>query len=302
MKDQTPKDDEQSARPHDQQDKGLRDESVRGEGASVDSASDDAARDESILPIDLPIDEHFEEVNENGKKVRRRGIYLLPNLFTTAALFSGFYAIMAAMQGNFEFSALAILAAMIFDGLDGRVARMTNTTSEFGVQYDSLSDMVSFGVAPALVVYSWALVDLGKFGVGVAFVYVAGAALRLARFNTQVGEVDKRYFIGLASPAAAAVIAGMVWAGFDVDMAGRPSIVAGIVTALMGLLMVSNVKYSSFKELDFRGRVPFFMILLVVLAFGVVAIDPPRILLGLFGLYAASGLAMWVWSLRKKGS
>lgn len=245
----------------------------------------------------LPVDEHIEEVQENGKKVRRKGIYLLPNLFTTAGLFSGFYAIMSAMHGEFEFAALAIFAAMIFDGLDGRIARMTNTTSEFGVQYDSLADMVSFGVAPALVMYFWALVDLGKFGVGVAFVYVAGAALRLARFNTQVGEVDSRYFIGLASPAAAAVVAGIVWAGFDVSMAGRPSVVAGIITAMMGLLMVSNVRYSSFKALDLRGRVPFAVILAVVIAFGVVAVDPPRILLALFGTYAASGLVLWVWRL-----
>ncbi len=250
----------------------------------------------------LPVDEHVEEVQENGEKVRRKGIYLLPNLFTTAALFSGFYAIMSAMQGHFEFAALAIFAAMIFDGLDGRVARLTNTTSEFGVQYDSLSDMVSFGVAPALVMYQWALVDLGKFGVGAAFVYVAGAALRLARFNTQVGTVDSRYFVGLASPAAAAVVAGMVWAGYDVAMSGRPSIVAGVITALMGLLMVSNVKYSSFKKLDLRGRVPFVMMLAVVLIFGVVSIDPPRILLALFGLYAASGLVMWGWALRNKKS
>ncbi|NIB44458.1 CDP-diacylglycerol--serine O-phosphatidyltransferase [Pseudomaricurvus alkylphenolicus] len=247
----------------------------------------------------LPVDEHVEEVHENGKKVRRKGVYLLPNLFTTAALFSGFYAVIAGMNGQFEWAAIAIFVAMILDGMDGRVARMTNTTSEFGVQYDSLSDMVSFGVAPALVMYFWALSDLGKFGVGVAFVYVAGAALRLARFNTQVGEVDKRYFIGLASPAAAAVIAGMVWAGFDVEMAGRPSLFAAIVTALMGLLMVSNVKYSSFKELDLRGRVPFVVILAVVLVFGVVAMDPPRILLAIFGLYAASGLVTWAWSLRQ---
>ncbi len=260
-----------------------------------DSSKDKTKLDESLLPVD----EHVEEVHENGQKVRRRGIYLLPNLFTTAALFSGFYAILSAMHGNFETSALAILAAMIFDGLDGRVARLTNTTSEFGVQYDSLSDMVSFGVAPALVMYFWALVDLGKFGVGVAFVYVAGAALRLARFNTQVGEADPRYFIGLASPAAAAVVAGMVWVGYDVDMAGRPSVIAGLITAVMGLLMVSNVKYSSFKELDLKGRVPFAMMLAVVLVFGVVSMDPPRILLSLFALYASSGLFMWVWALRK---
>lgn len=264
------------------------------------SAKDESRKGKKLDESLLPIDEHVEVVHENGEKVRRRGIYLLPNLFTTAALFSGFYAILSAMHGNFETSAIAILAAMIFDGLDGRVARLTNTTSEFGVQYDSLSDMVSFGVAPALVMYFWALVDLGKFGIGVAFVYLAGAALRLARFNTQVGEVDPRYFIGLASPAAAAVVAGMVWVGFDVEMAGRPSIVAGLITAVMGLLMVSNVKYSSFKELDLKGRVPFVMILAVVLVFGVVSMDPPRILLALFALYAASGMLMWVWALRKK--
>jgi len=258
--------------------------------------STEQVEEESLIPVD----EHVEEVVVDGKKVRHKGIYLLPNLFTTAALFCGFYAIMSAMHGNFEFAALAIFGAMIFDGLDGRVARMTNTASEFGVQYDSLSDMVSFGVAPALVMYFWALVDLGKFGVGVAFVYVAGAALRLARFNTQVDEVDKRYFIGLASPAAAAVVAGIVWVGFDVEMAGRPSVIAGIITALMGLLMVSNVKYSSFKELDFAGRVPFVVILLVVLGFGVLAMDPAKILLAVFAIYAASGLVMWLWGLRKK--
>jgi CDP-diacylglycerol--serine O-phosphatidyltransferase len=231
--------------------------------------------------------------------VRRKGVYLLPNLLTTAALFSGFYAIISGVNGHFEAAAVAIFVAMIFDGLDGRVARMTNTSSEFGVQYDSLSDMVSFGVAPSLVMFSWALSDLGKLGWAVAFVYTAGAALRLARFNTQVDEVDKRYFIGLASPAAAAVIASMVWVGFDVEMAGRPSIVAAIATGLMGLLMVSNVKYSSFKEIDFKGRVPFVVILAVVLVFGLVTIDPPMVLLLLSAAYAVSGLLTWLWSLRK---
>jgi len=254
-------------------------------------------RDEASI---LPVDEHVEEVSENGRKVRHKGVYLLPNLFTTAALFSGFYAIIAGMHGNFESSAIAIFVAMVLDGLDGRVARMTNTTSEFGVQYDSLSDMVSFGLAPSLVMFSWALSDLGKFGWAVAFVYTAGAALRLARFNTQVGEVDPRFFIGLASPAAAAVVAAMVWVGHDVEMAGRPSIIAAVITGLMGLLMVSNVKYSSFKELDFKGRVPFVVILAIVLVFGLVTIDPPRILLALFGCYAISGLLMWCWSLRAR--
>lgn len=248
----------------------------------------------------LPVDEHVEEVTEGGKKVRHRGVYLLPNLFTTGALFSGFYAIVSGMHGNFEAAAIAIFVAMILDGLDGRVARLTNTASEFGVQYDSLSDMVSFGVAPALVMFSWALTDLGKFGMAVAFIYAAGAALRLARFNTQVGFVDKRVFIGLASPAAAAVMAGMVWSGFDVDMAGRPSVLAGLITAGLGLLMVSNVKYNSFKSVDFKGRVPFVVMLAVVLVFGVVTIDPPRILLALFAGYALSGPAVWFWRARKK--
>lgn len=248
----------------------------------------------------LPIDEHVEVVSEDGKPVRHKGIYLLPNLFTTAALFSGFYAIISAVQGRFEIAALAIFCAMVLDGLDGRVARMTNTSSEFGVQYDSLSDMVSFGVAPALVMYLWALSDLGKFGLGMAFIYTAGAALRLARFNTQVHEVDKRYFVGLASPAGAAVVAGIVWVGFDVEMAGRPSIVAGVITALMGLLMVSNVKYNSFKELDFKGRVPFVVMLLVVLAFAFIASNPAVVLLTIFGLYAASGLVGWLWGLKAR--
>ena len=158
----------------------------------------------------LPVDEHVEEVSENGQKVRRRGIYLLPNLFTTSALFSGFYAVIAGMHQNFEAAAIAIFVAMALDGLDGRVARLTNTTSEFGVQYDSLSDMVSFGLAPALVMFSWALAPLGKLGWAAAFAFAACAALRLARFNTQVKVVDKRYFIGLASPAAAAVLASIV--------------------------------------------------------------------------------------------
>ena len=157
----------------------------------------------------LLIDDHEEEVSVDGKTVRKRGIYLLPNLFTTAALFSGFFAIISGMHGNFENAAIAIFAAMIFDGLDGRVARLMNAQSKFGAEYDSLADMVSFGVAPALVVFSWALVDLGKFGWAVSFIYVACAALRLARFNTQIDTADKNYFTGLASPAAAAVMAGL---------------------------------------------------------------------------------------------
>ena len=241
------------------------------------------------------IDEHIEEVVENGKSVRHKGIYLLPNLFTTGALFSGFYAIIAGMNGNFEAAAIAIFVAMLLDGLDGRVARLTNTSSAFGEQYDSLSDMVSFGVAPALVMFSWALQDLGKFGWAAAFTYCAGAALRLARFNTQIGVVDKRYFIGLASPAAAALVAGTVWVGSDSEAAGVFLWLCALITAAAGVLMVSNVRYTSFKEVDFRGRVPFVVMLAVVLAFAVVTIDPPRILLAVFARYAFSGPATVLW-------
>lgn len=223
----------------------------------------------------------------------RRGIYLLPNLFTTAGLFAGFYAIVAGMKGNFEAAAIAVFVAMIMDGLDGRVARLTGTESEFGAQYDSLSDMVCFGVTPALVVYSWGLQYLGKFGWLAAFFYAATTALRLARFNTQLGSSDKRFFIGLPCPAAAAVVAGMVWVGTDFAIPGmRISEIVGLVTVVVGSLMVSNVPYNSFKELDLKGHVSFFAVLLVVLIYLLIAWDPPKVLFGVFFLYALSGPVM----------
>lgn len=244
----------------------------------------------------LPVDEHVEEVNVDGRRERHRGIYLLPNLFTTGALFSGFYAIVAGMNGRFETAAIAIFIAMVFDGLDGRVARMTNTQSKFGAEYDSLSDMVSFGVAPGLVMFSWALSGLGKFGWAVAFIYVACAALRLARFNTQIDTADKNYFSGLASPAAAAVMAGIVWVCQEQGWVGENvpvvlAIVAGCLTALMGFLMISSVKYNSFKSFDLQGRVPFVVMILIVLAIGVVMLAPSGMLLAGFLIYAASGPA-----------
>ncbi|WP_226648767.1 CDP-diacylglycerol--serine O-phosphatidyltransferase [Microbulbifer variabilis] len=246
--------------------------------------------------IRLPVDEHIEEeVAENGKKVRARGVYLLPNLITTGALFSGFYAIVAGMSGNFEAAAIAIFVAMVLDGLDGRVARLTDTQSAFGVQYDSLSDMVSFGLAPALVAFSWGLDTLGKFGWAIAFLYAACAALRLARFNTQVDTVDKGVFIGLASPTAAAIVASMVWAGHNVEVGAGLAMIAALVTAAAGLLMVSNFRYASFKGLDFKGRVPFVMMLAVILVFSLVTIDPAGVLLTLAVLYTLSGPAMWLW-------
>ncbi len=234
-------------------------------------------------------------------RARSRGIYLLPNLLTSAALFSGFYAIIAAMNGNFENAAIAIFVAMVLDGLDGRVARMTNTQSEFGAQYDSLADMVSFGAAPALVAFSWALHDAGKVGWFAAFVFVAGAALRLARFNTQIGSVDKRYFVGLASPAAAGVVAGMVWVGtqFEIDAEHYALAIAPIV-ALSGILMVSNFYYHSFKEIDFKGKVPFVVLLAVVMVLAVISIDPATLLWLIFVVYACSGPVQAVLRYRKK--
>ncbi|MGI0118921.1 CDP-diacylglycerol--serine O-phosphatidyltransferase [Zooshikella sp. RANM57] len=251
----------------------------------------------------LPIDEHVEEVAENGRKVRRRGVYLLPNLFTTAALFSGFYSAVAAMQFKFEHAAIAIFVAMILDGLDGRVARLTNTQSAFGAEYDSLSDMIAFGFAPAILCYSWTLHSLGKAGWMVAFIYVACTALRLARFNTQISSADKRYFTGLPCPSAAAVVTGMTWVCTDFGFyPAEPgiSILAALITAGVGILMVSNVRYHSFKDLDIKGRVPFVMIFALVLIFAVVSIDPPRTLLSVFMLYATSGPALALWRLWKR--
>ncbi len=241
--------------------------------------------------------EVVEETSENGKKVRNTGIYLLPNLFTTAALFSGFYAIIASMQGRFEPAAIAIFFAAMFDGMDGRVARMTNTQSAFGEQYDSLSDLVSFGVAPAILVFSWSLQTLGKFGWICAFIYTVCAAFRLARFNVQIGSVDKRYFIGLASPLAAAIIASMVWAGFDNQMPNTLkefAILVSLITVFSGFLMVSNFKFYSFKELD-RSRVPFAVMLPAVLVIGIVAYDLPIGLLAVSVVYALSAPLTAVW-------
>ncbi|WP_434064661.1 CDP-diacylglycerol--serine O-phosphatidyltransferase [Sessilibacter corallicola] len=239
----------------------------------------------------IPIDEHVEEVHVDGVKVRRKGVYLLPNLFTTGALFSGFYAIVAATQHAFEASAIAIFVAMLLDGLDGRIARLTNTTSEFGVQYDSMSDLVSFGVAPAMIAFNWSLHLLGKLGWAVAFVFMACAALRLARFNTQVAKVDKRYFIGLASPSAAALVASLIWFNHDLEVTKVYSVISAVIFLMAGLLMVSNVKYQSFKGFDFKGRVPFVFILGLVLVFTVIAIDPPKVLFFIAAVYALSGPA-----------
>ncbi|GKW49631.1 CDP-diacylglycerol--serine O-phosphatidyltransferase [Halomonas sp. NCCP-2165] len=261
---------------------------------SQDSSNTDQRRDdpaeEDIASAFLRDTEVVEEAVEDGKKVRRRGIYLLPNLFTTSALFSGFFAVVAGINGDFTAAAVAIFIAMLLDGLDGRVARMTNTQSAFGAEYDSLSDMLSFGVAPALVAFTWILQDIGKTGWVVAFLYVACAALRLARFNVQIGSVDKKWFIGLPSPSAAALVAASVWTfhDFDADALGFKLLMLLVVGAA-GVLMVSNIRYYSFKDIDFKGPVPFVVLLAIVLAFVVISVQPSVMLLLLFGAYVISG-------------
>jgi len=244
--------------------------------------------------------ERHEQIDfESGEKITSRGIYLLPNLLTTAALFAGFYAIVAAMKGQFDTAAIAIFVAMIADGLDGRVARMTNTQTAFGAQYDSLSDMASFGIAPALVVYSWSLSHLGKLGWLAAFIYAASTALRLARFNTQVID-DKRYFQGLPSPSAAGVVASLVWLGSSYELQGfLIAVPVAIITIFVAGLMVSTIRYSSFKSVDFKGRVPFFTVVLMVFTLAAIAIDPPEVLFMIFFGYVISGPVMTLWQLRK---
>ena len=234
-------------------------------------------------------------------KLRGRGFYLLPNLFTTAGLFGGFYAIVQAMNGRYEHAAVAIFIAMIMDGLDGRVARLTHTQSAFGAEYDSLSDMVAFGIAPALVVYVWSLKGLGKLGWIAAFIYAACAALRLARFNTQLQVADKRYFQGLPSPAAAGFLAGFVWVMQDYQIKGVDiKWVACALTLFAALSMVSNVRYYSFKDINFRKSVPFVVLLLLVLSFVLISIDPAQVLFGIFIAYALSGYIVSLWQFKQQ--
>ena len=224
---------------------------------------------------------------------RRRSIYILPNLFTTANLFCGFYAVVQAMNGNYEYSAIAIFIAMLLDGVDGRVARMTHTQSEFGVEYDSLCDMLSFGAASALVMYEWALRGMGKLGWIAAFIYCAGAALRLARFNTNVGVVDKRFFQGLPSPAAASLIAGMIWVMNDYGWTGEElRVYACALTIFAGLTMISNVPYWSGKEINLRKSVPFIVVAAIAIGFALTAYYPAGVLFSLFLIYAASGYVL----------
>jgi CDP-diacylglycerol--serine O-phosphatidyltransferase len=244
------------------------------------------------------LDYEVEELAPEKPRLRSKGIYLLPNAFTTAALFSGFFAIVNAMNDQFQVAAIAIFASLVLDGMDGRVARMTNTQSAFGEQYDSLADMVSFGVAPALVAYEWALKDLGKWGWLAAFTYCAGAALRLARFNVNTGVVDKKFFQGLPSPAAGSLIAGFIWLADDNKIPVRDSAIPWItffIAVYAGLTMVSNARFYSGKALDVRYRVPFGVMVLLILTFVLISSNPPLTLFGLFVVYSASGYVIWAW-------
>nr|VFJ76363.1 MAG: CDP-diacylglycerol---serine O-phosphatidyltransferase [Candidatus Kentron sp. FM]VFJ77115.1 MAG: CDP-diacylglycerol---serine O-phosphatidyltransferase [Candidatus Kentron sp. FM]VFK24051.1 MAG: CDP-diacylglycerol---serine O-phosphatidyltransferase [Candidatus Kentron sp. FM] len=240
-------------------------------------------------------------LNQPSPPRHRRGIFLLPNLFTTAALFAGFYAIVAAMGERFEAASVAIILAIVLDGLDGRVARITHTESAFGAAYDSLSDMVAFGLAPALVAYEWSLVSLGKLGWLAAFVFTASAALRLARFNVQIDVADKRYFQGLPSPSAAGLLGVLVWLGVEYGFSGENvAVLVSLVTILTGILMVSNIRYHSLKGIDLKGKVPFISALAIVLIFVMISINPPLVLFSGFLVYAILGPVLTLFHIRKR--
>ena len=259
--------------------------------------------EDSQESLDL-FDDHEEVVSEDGKKVTRRGIYLLPNLLTTASLFSGFFSIVSAINGNFIASGMALFAAQMLDGLDGRVARLTNSQSLFGAQYDSLCDVISFGLAPAIIVFLWGLDSLGQTGWVFSFFYVAAAALRLARFNTYIGSEDS-YFKGLPSPVASGMVVYYVWAMSSYGIQGGEvgnflAIFTAILTGCVSLLMVVNVPYYSFKEIELKKRVPFFSMLFVVFIFALISIDPPIVLVICAFVYVLSGPIIWaVKALRK---
>ncbi|APW38209.1 CDP-diacylglycerol--serine O-phosphatidyltransferase [Rhodoferax koreense] len=227
---------------------------------------------------------------------RRKGIYILPNLFTLAALFGGFYAVVMAVNGRFDLAAAGVFCAMVLDSLDGRIARMTNTQSAFGEQMDSLSDMVSFGAAPALIAYVWSLKELGRWGWIAAFVYCACAALRLARFNVNTAVVDKRYFQGLPSPAAAALVAGFIWLMNEYEVSGSQVKWEMFALALYaGLTMVTNVPFYSFKDIQMKKSVPFVVIVLIALGIAVINIHPPTVMFSIFVIYGLSGYAVYAW-------
>lgn len=251
-------------------------------GSSSNSSADDRAAYSPTI-----------DGEDSAVKKPAKGIYVLPNLFTTAGLFAGFYAIMQARLGHFEAACLAIYAAMVMDILDGRLARLTNTMSDFGSEYDSLADMVSFGVAPAMLMYDFLLLDLGRVGNLIAFIYIACAALRLARFNVAKTN-DKRYFIGVPSPGAAAMLASIVWVCIDYKiLASDLSYLLVLIMVLVALAMVSNIKYRSFKDVDFRDKMPFIGLIVLVLIIAVIYLDPPLAFLSIGTIYLTSGAVLY---------
>ena len=246
--------------------------------------------------ITIPIDEHEEIVSEGGKEVRRRGVYLLPNLFTLAALFAGFYAVIASMSGNFNEAGWAILIAGVCDGLDGRIARLTGTQSAFGAEFDSLADVISFGMAPALLMFTWAFEPLGQLGWAASFMFVSCAALRLARYNVQLGTVNKRFFLGLQSPVAAGIVTGVPWVGshYGIEATLFVSYACAFLTIFTGLLMISNYQYFSFKELSFNGTVPYMVFVFTIVLLVVIAQNPHEMLFSICVIYALSGPIGWI--------
>lgn len=255
---------------------------------------------EQELPLSQRKTMRTSETKQQQEEIKKFGIYLLPNLFTISSLFAGFYAIVAALKGIYDHAAISIFIAIIMDGLDGRVARLTNTVTAFGAQLDSLTDLVSFGVAPALVMYSWALTNLGKPGWLAAFIYTVSTALRLARFNTQLPKADKHYFQGLSSTAAAAVMASAIWLCRDLGIPPQSlNILLALLTAILGILMVSNIRYQSFKDADLKNHVPFVVMLIIVVIIVLISIDPAKVLFSACFIYACSGPATTIWRLRR---
>jgi|TARA_B110000263_G_scaffold142882_1_gene124024 CDP-diacylglycerol--serine O-phosphatidyltransferase len=257
---------------------------------------------DSIPPL---YDEHEEIVSEKGKKVKRRGIFLLPNLFTTASLFSGFFAIISSIDSNFILAGMAIFAAQIFDGLDGRVARLTNAESPFGAQYDSLCDVISFGIAPAVMVFLWGFEELGRVGWVISFLYLAATALRLARFNVEIESSDDKYFSGLPSPVAAALVVYFIWtlsaSGIQNELVSFPlAILTATLTGAVTLLMIVNIPYYSFKDINLRNRVPFFVILFAVFIIALISIDPPIVLVSCAFAYVISGPIFYLFKTLRK--
>ncbi len=237
----------------------------------------------------------------NNLPTRPKGIYILPNLFTIAAIFAGFFAIVSVLKGNYENAAASIFIAMIMDALDGRIARLTNTMTSFGAEFDSMADMVSFAIAPALLAYSWGLYELGKFGWIIAFIYTVSVALRLARFNTQVDGTAKKFFQGLPSPSAAAVVASLVWVMSDLEIrSSTAAIILALTTLAVAILMVSNIRYHSFKDIELKNNVRFVVILILVVVIALISIDPEKVLFILFTSYATSGPITTIWGLRQK--